>query len=207
MDRYDGEIAYVDDQLALLIAHVQEAKAAARTVWIIHGTHGEAFGEHGLKGHPAAMFEEIIHVPLIIRLPGGEGRRVPDPVSVLDLPPTIMELAGASAKGLPGRSLRCDADGSPPTESDAGQASVGVLVSYPGSKPHERMRAWVEPSEKLVVQGARTSERVSLWELSGDRVEKEDVAARKSDDVKRMRQAMDAFVSTHVPDVAATPAE
>jgi arylsulfatase A-like enzyme len=192
-DRYDAELAYQDQQLGKLIERVQSGPRGANTVWIVHGTHGEAFGEHGLQGHPVAGFDEIVRVPLVVRLPQGSSRRVTDAVSTLDIAPTILELAGAKAAGLAGHSLREAAEGAPPSE----QALPGVAVSYagvPGSREREQLRVWVAPPWKLVVQGAKAAEKISLYDFATDPGEMQDLADSKPDEVASLRQQLDAWL-------------
>jgi arylsulfatase A-like enzyme len=192
VDRYDAEIALQDRELGRLLDKVQKGPRTAKTVWVVHGTHGEAFGEHGLKGHPAASWDEIARVPLIMRLPWGGSRRVSDPVSTLDLAATLADLAGAPRAGLWGQSLREMAEGAPPT--DAGPA--GVLLSssgIPGAR--EVVRAWIEPPLKLSLVQADGSEKVTLHDFAADPGETQDLAASKPDEVKRLRGAMEAFMA------------
>jgi arylsulfatase A-like enzyme len=58
--------------------------------------HGEAFGEHGAWGHSQNLFREVLDIPLLIRPPGGKGggRRVSEPVSLIDILPTLRDVAG-----------------------------------------------------------------------------------------------------------------
>lgn len=192
MDRYDGEIAFQDAQLGRLIEHVQKAGRAEKTVWIVHGTHGEGFGEHDLQGHPPAGFDEIVRVPMIVRLPWAAPRRVPDTVGTVDIVPTVLDLAGVKDTGLPGQTMVELADGSPPS----GEAVSGVLVSYagiPGAK--EQMRAWIMAPLKLVVTTKGGVKQVALFDFARDPAEKEDLASSRTEDVKRLEEAMDAFIA------------
>jgi arylsulfatase A-like enzyme len=197
IDRYDAEVAFQDQQLARLFERVQAGSRSGKTVWIVHGTHGEAFAEHGLKGHPPAGFDEMVRIPMIVRLPWGTPRRVTDPVSTIDIVPTLLDLAGVKAPGLPGQSFRELAEGSPPAED----GPSGVLVSYagiPGTRERDQLRVWIMPPNKLVVQGAATNARLSLFDFATDPEEKQDAASTRGEDVKKLRQSMDAFVSSRL---------
>ncbi len=93
--RYDGEIRWVDDHLARLLAALVAAGLDGRTAIIVTADHGEEFFEHGYKGHGAALYRPVMQIPLIIRAPGiPPGRVVDEPVSLVDLVPTILELTG-----------------------------------------------------------------------------------------------------------------
>lgn len=104
-DRYDGELAYVDRALSKILKRVQ---SETYRDWLIIFTsdHGEAFYEHGTANHGFGLYDEEVRVPLLMRVPGLDGRRVTLPASQVDLLPTILEWAGLPRdKSLPGRSL------------------------------------------------------------------------------------------------------
>jgi len=108
VDLYDSEIAYADSFLERLFAEVVSAE---NSLVIVTSDHGEAFGEHGNLGHGNSLFQEEIAVPLIVLLPGreGRGRTIARPVSLIDVFPTITDALGLSLPpGLPGRSLLPD---------------------------------------------------------------------------------------------------
>jgi arylsulfatase A-like enzyme len=105
---YDGTIAYVDEQVGILLAHLRDAGVLENTVVIVASDHGEQFGEHGLHVHGNSLFLPALHVPLIMaygdRLPAGT--RVPEPASIRDIPETVLGLAGlVNGSPFPGESL------------------------------------------------------------------------------------------------------
>lgn len=105
-DRYDAAIAYLDLELGRLFDTLTARGLLANTVVIIASDHGEQLGEHGLDDHGNSLYIQLLHVPLVIV--GGSapaGRRVADPVTLRDLPATILAFAGAPAT-LPGRPLQ-----------------------------------------------------------------------------------------------------
>ena len=129
-DAYDGAIAYLDSEIGKLFTELERRHLLERTVVIVTADHGEEFGEHGLASHGHSLYRPSLQVPLAIWLPGyvAEGRRVTAPVSLQDLPATVLELAD-SGRGtpLPGRSL---------SRFWRGQdTSSGSLISSVGSEP------------------------------------------------------------------------
>jgi arylsulfatase A-like enzyme len=106
-DCYDDCIAYLDDQLGRLLDELQRQGLLADTEVIITSDHGEEFGEHGMIGHSHSAGVEEIRVPLVILSPGAPaGRRVFHPVSLRDLPATVVDRLGLSeGSPFPGRSL------------------------------------------------------------------------------------------------------
>ena len=106
---YDAEIRYTDDQIARLWAQLERWGVAGDVILSISSDHGDEFYEHGQKGHQKTLYEEVVHVPLVLRAPGlaPAGASVTGSVGLLDVAPTLLELAGVS--GWPersGRSLR-----------------------------------------------------------------------------------------------------
>lgn len=97
VDAYDAEIRFVDEQLSRLFDWMVESGHHEDTVYIITADHGELLGEHGQFSHPPRLFEELVHVPLLVHAPGvTDGRRVEELVSLIDLPTTIAEVFDAS---------------------------------------------------------------------------------------------------------------
>lgn len=91
---YDGEIAYADQQLARVLAFLNEQKLDENTLIVIAGDHGEGLEEHGEHGHGYLLYKSTLQVPLVIVRPGAEARgvRVAEPVSLVDLFPTLLDL-------------------------------------------------------------------------------------------------------------------
>ena len=93
IDLYDGGILYVDDKLRELIDEIKEMGIYENIFVIITADHGDEFKDHGGMSHHAKFYEELIHIPLIIRGPGiNSGIIIDDPVSQLDIAPTILDL-------------------------------------------------------------------------------------------------------------------
>lgn len=105
--QYDGAIAYTDDQLARLFTYLEETGLADRTIMIVTADHGEGLGEHGVAFDHYGLHEEVVHIPLIVRVPG----RLPlglvqEPIGHIHLAPTFLDLLGFPVpQELPGTSL------------------------------------------------------------------------------------------------------
>ncbi|MBW1880806.1 MAG: sulfatase [Deltaproteobacteria bacterium] len=87
IDRYDGSIRYIDDQVGRLLDALGEDD-----IVLFFSDHGEEFWEHGGFEHGHTLYEEVLWVPLAIRAPGLPPSRVEAPVSLLDLVPTVLDL-------------------------------------------------------------------------------------------------------------------
>lgn len=93
---YDGEIRYTDMYLGLILDRLRAAGVLDDTIVVVTADHGDEFFEHGRKGHKQALYDESVRVPLIIRYPPrvGAGRVVDEQVRLIDIPTTILALAG-----------------------------------------------------------------------------------------------------------------
>ncbi len=106
--RYDGEIAYADECIGRLFAGIKTLGLWERSIVVFTADHGESMGEHGYYFcHQQDVTDELLHVPLIIRIPGAEqARKVDELVSTIDIGPTLLESAGVVEKlGTSGLSL------------------------------------------------------------------------------------------------------
>lgn len=104
---YDGAIAYVDDQIGMLVANLKSA-GMTNTLFIITSDHGEMFGEHNLYLHGHSLYRKEIHVPLILNYQGSvpTNTRIAQPVSNSSVPATVMALITAEDQSVfPGTSL------------------------------------------------------------------------------------------------------
>ncbi|MCY3928353.1 MAG: sulfatase [Acidobacteria bacterium] len=99
-DLYDGEIAFVDEHFGRMLEELDRRGFLEDTLVVFVSDHGEEFLDHGRHGHGATLYQEQIHVPLIIRLPGGLRRdadrsEVGAQVRQIDIVPTILDAIGA----------------------------------------------------------------------------------------------------------------
>lgn len=114
-DRYLREIEVVDKELRKFLVALKRTPMWRNTVVILMADHGEAFGEHGQKTHGGYAYEELLHIPLVIRVPGDKPRTISEVVSLIDLGPTILDLFGVETPGnFMGQSLVPLLRGEPP---------------------------------------------------------------------------------------------
>jgi len=94
---YEQEIAYLDDRLWDLYSFLKELGQADNTLFIVTSDHGEGFGEHGLWGHIFGAYNELVHIPLIVKYPASFGVKGESAglVQLHDLYATLLEVAGA----------------------------------------------------------------------------------------------------------------
>jgi choline-sulfatase len=114
---YYGAVSYVDDQIGVMLAALADAGFADNTIVLLLADHGDMLGERGLW-YKMNFFEPACRIPLIVHAPHRfAARRVADSCSLVDMLPTLCELAGGNATGyatpLDGRSLVPQLQGGP----------------------------------------------------------------------------------------------
>ncbi|HUN81762.1 MAG TPA: sulfatase-like hydrolase/transferase [Phycisphaerae bacterium] len=131
-NHYDGEISFVDMQLKRITDWLEKQKLTDRTTIIVVGDHGEAFGEHGEKGHAMFVYEINLHVPLVVVGPGiAPGLRIPTLVELADLYPTTLDMFGFTApKPVKSRNLCPALAGKPMPDMDCYSESQMLFNSH-----------------------------------------------------------------------------
>lgn len=92
-DLYDATVAAADAEVGALLRCLETLGLAGSTIVVITSDHGEEFGEHGGLLHGRSVYEEMMRVPLLVRIPGVAPRRVAQPVDLTDLAPTLLAAA------------------------------------------------------------------------------------------------------------------
>jgi len=199
-DLYDGEVAYTDFHIGRVLEALDASPLAARTVVVLTGDHGEGFGEHGAFFHGHEVWDEIVRVPLLIRVPGAKPRRIARRVSHVDIIPTILDLAGLPPDpGARGESLAPELFGTDLPERP-------ILIDQPRNPYYRPKRAFIEGGLKL--HHLIDANTFRLYDLDRDPGETNDLAPSDPATLKRMRHAYGAFVSQIIdvdPIVTAEP--
>jgi arylsulfatase A-like enzyme len=89
--RYDQNLLKIDARIAEFLESIPK-ETLKNTAVILAADHGEAFGEHGKVWHGNGVFQEVLHVPLMMRVPGIRAKRIVEPVSLLDMAPTVLSM-------------------------------------------------------------------------------------------------------------------
>jgi arylsulfatase A-like enzyme len=186
IDRYRNALHYGDISLGTLVDGIRERGLEDRTLWIIYGDHGEAFGQHeGNYGHTFALFDENVHVPLMIAAPGSrDGQmRVRKVVSLVDAAPTVLDLLGLQVpKGYQGESMLDDKRRMALFFTDYSLGRVGLR--------DERWKCIYE------IESGRTR----LFDLAKDPGEKIDVSSSERERASRYAQILRRFVGAEPGD-------
>jgi arylsulfatase A-like enzyme len=95
VSQYDGAIAYVDHNMGELFKKLKEVGFYENSLIIITSDHGEAFGERNLVGHIVSVYQDQVHVPLLVKYPNASKKVIiNDTVNIIDLMPTVLEVVG-----------------------------------------------------------------------------------------------------------------
>lgn len=105
IDLYDAELRYTDTQIGAFLDGLDTRGVLDDSLVIITADHGDGFGEHGYYEHPRYLHDELVHVPMIVCHPEAPGWACDEPVSTLDIVPTVLDFVDRSDSTLPGRSL------------------------------------------------------------------------------------------------------
>jgi len=142
-DVYDDCIAYLDRRLEILLQELKGRDVLDDTLVIVASDHGEHLGDHVLFFHGCSLYRQLVQVPLVIVDPRGgpAGRVVSEPVSLRDVPATVVDLLGVGRDApFPGRSLARfwgpdhGADG-PPAEPLLMETGKPILLTNEGREP------------------------------------------------------------------------
>lgn len=195
---YDGEIAYADAQLGLLFAALRAEGLWDRIVVVVAGDHGEGLYEHGERMHSQLAYETTLRVPLLVKAAGAKaGSVIAEPVSLADVAPTILDLAGLPIPaGLDGISLRSALRGQEPPRRALYFETLSGSLSF-GWSPIEGIRRgkW-----KLI----RSSDP-ELFDLEADPAEANNVYATEGPVASDLSAAVDQARARW--DASGTPAE
>lgn len=102
---YNAEIKYIDNQIKIFLRKLENRNILKNSLLIITSDHGELFGKNGFYGHPRYLYQELIHIPLIILGNNINSCTSKLPVSLIDIVPTILKIANKKESKLPGESL------------------------------------------------------------------------------------------------------
>jgi arylsulfatase A-like enzyme len=186
IDRYDSEVAHDDAEIGALLALVAQRGRADQTITAVSADHGEEFREHGGQFHRLLLYRELIHVPLLLHIPGVEPAHVATPVEILGLAPALCELVG-----LEGPCDDYDAASLLRTLHHPEQALGAVSEVYRRGQG-TTLRSLYTERWHLLLDLKR--DQVELYDVSLDRDEQHDVARQHPDLVASLRQELQGSI-------------
>ena len=181
--KYDSEVAFTDDQVGQLLKHVPE-----NTVVVFVADHGESLYEHNYLGHGRRIYQNNLHIPLIIHGPGIEAGRISAPARGIDMGPTLLGLAGLNTPdGMLGLDLL--GEDLPNERPRVVETYGGAVPKLPGAKAimankGPQLQGILLEGWKLIIQGDSEPE---LYRLENDPGELKNLAAEEPAQVALLR--------------------
>ncbi len=188
---YDGEIEYTDNRIGGLIEYLDKNGLYNKTIIVILGDHGEEFWEHDSCDHGQSHYEELVHVPLFIRIPTIDGgMRISQRVQEVDIVPTILDTLNMSTDELDGISLVPMILGERKDERPIFIEAIHPVYSRP-------QNAIVYKSFKLIhkPKTGKFIEKWELYDLSKDPDEREDLEGGTNNASGEMKPILKRFES------------
>lgn len=190
---YDGEARFIDHELNRLLRAVQRRFPDALIV--VTADHGEELWEHGAVGHARTVYDELIHVPLIVHGPGIAARETNDAVELIDVVPTIAGVIGLPAsEQWQGRDLLAS-HGTALTQNQPQFSYNRTARKAPGIEQHA-----VRREEWKLIHVAHKDEWL-LFNLAADPGEQANLVDKRPDHVAELR----ALLEAHRAESAAHP--
>ncbi len=187
---YDGEIAFTDHHLGKLFEYLKSLKMWDDTLLVVLADHGEELQDHDSVHHIRTLYEEVLHVPLIFKLPGGRPNgwpeRVKARVSTLDVAPTLLDIAGIDIpKSFQGKSLLSLLNHDGPDRR----------VFARTMRHRSDSMALIVDGKKLIMPFGRKKAQKELYRLEKDPLEKRSVIKNYPATAKKMSDEIHALVS------------
>ncbi len=185
---YDSEVAFADSYVGRIVDKLKATGLYDNAVFVLTADHGEGFDEHGYYFHGQTLYNEVLHVPLIIHVPGWHSRKIDGSVSLLDIAPTLLELFNVSIPSVfEGRSL---------VETMLGHSKVPDRPIFSELLPYTN---WKEKHE-AIIKGHKvfmmdlTNGVNELYDLAKDPGEKHNLVSKKKKLAKRLKKRLYKFM-------------
>jgi arylsulfatase A-like enzyme len=183
---YDAAIRSVDEQIGRLLDELERTGRLTNTVVVVTADHGEELWEHGRFFHGQSLYDELLHVPLIVHLPQGRsaGTVVRRPVSLLSVAPSLVEWAGLERPpSFEGETLEA---------AIAARDAPGSDLFATATQPQFPTRFAIRRGGDKLVESIDTGRR-ELYELDDDPGEKRDLGAARPEAAARLARNLDAI--------------
>jgi arylsulfatase A-like enzyme len=183
---YDGGILFTDQFVGRLSLLLRELGIEDSTVLVLFSDHGEEFWDHGSALHSHTLYQELLHVPLIVSVPGGwrSGTRIDETVRLMDVAPTLLEMLQVETpKSFEGQSL-------------LGLMSGETSEHLPAMSEILDQKSWIRHPWKLMIQGVYPNVERKLYDLDSDPGERTDVRMDHPDTVAQLEAAMNLSALT-----------
>lgn len=197
--KYDYEIAYDDKLVGQILDTLDSSQLAPNTIVVLVADHGEAFGVHRVAGqgmmfHGQTLYDELLHIPLIVRAPGVAPATVDSVVSLIDVAPTLLDAVGAPVPPtFMGRSLVPALRG----EALEPRPAFAELIPYPNWDHEARAVISADGKWKLVDRISENTKEV--YDLVEDVEERKDLYRADGPVTQELDALLQEFVNVTLP--------
>jgi arylsulfatase A-like enzyme len=192
MALYDGEILYLDHQLQRFFLEMKRLNLFDDALIVVTSDHGEEFLDHGNWAHGPELYEELVRIPLLFKLPRGEGggRRVDQQVSLLDVAPTILDLLDLPVPdSFQGRSLLAELQGNKSKSTSIVWLEVGSESS--STTPYQvSLRQGAAGRKIIFKKGTHPTE---IYDLAQDPRESRNLSEGEGEALEEMQRQLAEF--------------
>jgi arylsulfatase A-like enzyme len=188
VSQYDGGIAYIDAQVGKVVDFLKRANAYDNTMIVVASDHGEAFGERRRVGHANSPYQNLLHVPLLIKYPHSSHRGPEDrPVSLIDVAPTVLAATTTPVPStMQGRNLADPIDARP-IYSETFPCPVIVPPECPNGCTAKAIISW--PMKYI----SSSNGKRELFDLSADPDEQRNLYIQQQERALAMDGALSAW--------------
>lgn len=184
VDSYDAGIKYTDHNLGEFFSFLKSSGLWKNTLLIVTSDHGEEFMEHNLLTHGGNLYDTLIHIPLIIKMPGSSeliAKRIDGLSDIVDIMPTVLDILNINFKEqMQGQSLL------PIMQGRQKNIKNKIYASLDTAKSQElrlvRTERW-----KYITHGPNFSEKDELYDLNEDRAERRNLITRAHNNVPHLK--------------------
>jgi arylsulfatase A-like enzyme len=190
---HDSEIAFTDEYIGKLLAGLKKQRLYDNSIIIVTSDHGEEFMERGWIGHCTTLYQELLHVPLVVKLPGhNDAQVVESSVGLIDLMPTILQYLGHKIPdGVEGKALDLSS-GNPVRSGPIFSETFNYIlqkhqlpnVDEPKRNEPIALRSIILGSRKLIYDERKGLRQI--YELSQDPTERRNLSDQASEQNRRV---------------------
>jgi arylsulfatase A-like enzyme len=203
---YQATVKQVDDSVGRVLEALEAAGVADETAIIVAGDHGEEFQEHGHLAHYPKLYDELIHVPFIVNVPGEDGGRVSEHVGLDAIPPTVADLLGVESPpewrgGSVAPAVRGEAEpDQDPVVSVTVRGEEVTEQPIPRSMDDGELLVSVRDAEWTYIENADTGE-TELYHRPSDPTQQEDLSADPTDEELAVVERFAPVAADHVAEL------
>jgi len=185
---HDSEIAFTDEHIGKLLDELVRLGLYENTMVIVTADHGEEFMERGWLGHTVTLYQELIHVPLVVRVPGATAQQIDTSVGLVDVLPTVLAHANIEApQGIEGQALSPEGL----RAADHHPRFSETFNNQPRAERHREpiaLRCVVHRGRKVIFDAM--NDRTQCYDLSRDPLEGTDISGAGEPEMTALREKL-----------------